>query len=82
MFLKGRVEQDDNKRKAIVNDIQKYLAKAMYAIPAAGSRRQPHGRLARAGELARLPDGPPEPQALDRHDEGAVQDVLSGPTQL
>ena len=36
MFVKGRVEQDDNKRKAIVNDIQKYLAKAMYAIPRPG----------------------------------------------
>jgi peptide/nickel transport system substrate-binding protein len=36
MFLKGRVEQDDNKRKAIVNDIQKYLAKSMYAIPQPG----------------------------------------------
>jgi peptide/nickel transport system substrate-binding protein len=36
MFIKGRVEQDDNKRKAIVNDIQKYLAKAMYAIPQPG----------------------------------------------
>ena len=36
MFLKGRVEQDDNKRKAIVNDIQKYLGKAMYSIPGPG----------------------------------------------
>jgi peptide/nickel transport system substrate-binding protein len=36
MFLKGRVEADDNKRKAIVNDIQRYLGKAMYAIPQPG----------------------------------------------
>jgi len=36
LFEKGRVEHDDNKRKAIVNDIQKYLGKAMYSIPAPG----------------------------------------------
>jgi peptide/nickel transport system substrate-binding protein len=36
MFVKGRVEQDVNKRKAIVNDIQRYLGKAMYSIPGAG----------------------------------------------
>jgi peptide/nickel transport system substrate-binding protein len=36
MIVKGRVEQDTNKRKAIVNDIQKYLGKAMYSIPAPG----------------------------------------------
>jgi peptide/nickel transport system substrate-binding protein len=36
MFVKGRVEQDENKRKAIVGDIQKYLAKAMYSIPQPG----------------------------------------------
>jgi ABC-type transport system substrate-binding protein len=36
MFVKGRTEQDDAKRKAIVNDIQRYLGKAMYSIPGAG----------------------------------------------
>jgi peptide/nickel transport system substrate-binding protein len=36
MFVKGRVEQDDNKRKAIVSDIQKYLAQKMYSIPQPG----------------------------------------------
>jgi hypothetical protein len=34
--VKGRVEQDTEKRKAIVNDLQRYLAKPMYAIPALG----------------------------------------------
>ena len=44
--------------------------------PPAGSRCQPHGCLACVGELACLPDGPPQPQALDRHDEGAVQELV------
>ena len=36
MVVKGRVEQDTEKRKAIVNDLQRYLAKSMYAIPGPG----------------------------------------------
>jgi peptide/nickel transport system substrate-binding protein len=36
LVVKGRVEQDAEKRKAIVNDLQKYLAKPMYSIPGLG----------------------------------------------
>jgi peptide/nickel transport system substrate-binding protein len=36
MVEKGRVEQDAEKRKAIVNDLQRYLAKPMYSIPGPG----------------------------------------------
>lgn len=36
MIVKGRVEQDTEKRKAIVNDLQRYLAKPMYSIPGPG----------------------------------------------
>src|SRR5439155_3373774 len=37
MFEKARVEQDVDKRKALVQDIQRYLAKAVYALNAAGA---------------------------------------------
>jgi peptide/nickel transport system substrate-binding protein len=37
MFEKARVEQDTEKRRALVFDIQRYLAKAMYAIAAPGA---------------------------------------------
>ncbi len=36
MVVKGRVEQDAEKRKAIVNDLQRYLAKSMYSVPGPG----------------------------------------------
>jgi peptide/nickel transport system substrate-binding protein len=36
LIVKGRVEQDENQRKTIVNEIQKYLGKAMYSIPGPG----------------------------------------------
>ena len=34
--MKGRLEQDVEKRKAIVSELQRYLAKPMYAIPLPG----------------------------------------------
>jgi len=37
MILKARQEQDISKRKAIVGDLQRYLAKAAYCIPLPGT---------------------------------------------
>ena len=37
MFEKARVEQDVEKRKGLVQDIQRYLAKAVYALNAPGA---------------------------------------------
>ena len=36
MVEKGRVEQDTERRKAIVNDLQRYLAKTMWSVPGLG----------------------------------------------
>ena len=36
MVAKGRIEQDTEKRRGIVNDLQRYLAKPMYSIPGPG----------------------------------------------
>jgi peptide/nickel transport system substrate-binding protein len=36
LVVKGRVEQDTEKRKVIVNDLQRYLAKSMYSVPGPG----------------------------------------------
>ena len=37
LFAKARLEPDENKRKALVYDIQRYLAKATYALNAPGA---------------------------------------------
>jgi hypothetical protein len=33
MIARGRIERDTEKRRSIVYDLQRYLAKTMYAIP-------------------------------------------------
>ncbi len=61
MFQKGRFEQDPQKRRQLVIDIQKYLAKPWYAMslpgmakvftvawPALGNFRVWQGRVARS----------------------------------
>jgi len=74
---KARVELDTEKRRNLVFDLQRYLAKTMYMLLAAGRRDRPHRGLAGDRELSGVARRPAAPPPLDRRHTAAAKKCLT-----